>query len=538
VNFLSDIWTGATAKVRVGACIVLLLLAAGIRIRAASDAYPVPGDGGHFVQYGLELAHGNPEGMSTYWSQAMIALACFAVKLGWEPAAFLRGVCVAAGSMVPLLALFLAHACFRRWQVGLVAGLLLAANPAAVHYSITGYSEMPFVALALGGALVVVQAAPWKALIGYALFGAAAYFKGTDASLVAAAAAAWQFLVGTPGGIARRIGYSAAGLAVFMAVILPLCLFTLDRSGAFAPGNKGLNLAFGDAWSDSKAVYAVEKPWEERQRYLEEQGTLAFMIAYRGELAARGARNTAQAIRLVNDQFFAGPLRVGPIWFVALFLVGALLAWREHRLGTWLFPLLIAAVPTALIVLCLVHDRLLFWATVCLALVLADTAVMLGQALCRDKWTALAGVMVLALFTVKSAQLATHAWEREWFHWRYAHMHEAGIRARSFGSEEDVLMAQGPHMALAFYRERPMRTVELPYGTIDDVAQAAANQSATIIVVSDQARPHWPITGLFRGEPAPAEWRLLDELRFPGDEDRGRPEEKYRIYRRSTEAVH
>ena len=112
-------------------------------------------------------------------------------------------------------------------------------------------------------------------------------------------------------------------------------------------------------------------------------------------------------------------------------------------------------------------------------------------------------------------------------------MKEVGNRLKQFGDDEDVLMANGPHIAISFFDTKMLNTVELPYASVEEVEQYAAKKRITLLAVSDQARPHWPIAQIFKDRAVPENWKLLDELKFPGDDFRGIPDEHYRLYRRA-----
>ena len=79
-----------------------MAVAFAVRWVAAREAYPVPGDGGHFVQYGEALAHGHAK-LSTYWSQGMVLAAAGAERVGLDPKRTLQGISFVAGMLVVLL---------------------------------------------------------------------------------------------------------------------------------------------------------------------------------------------------------------------------------------------------------------------------------------------------------------------------------------------------------------------------------------------------------------------------------------------------
>lgn len=97
-------------------------------------------------------------------------------------------------------------------------------------------------------------------------------------------------------------------------------------------------------------------------------------------------------------------------------------------------------------------------------------------------------------------------------------------------------MSYGPALAVEFNKTNPLKAVEVPYGTIEQVSEIADQNHVRFIVVSDVFRSHWPIARLFdEGVPSPANWTLREELVFPEEEwsgSRGHPAERCRIYER------
>ena len=96
-------------------------------------------------------------------------------------------------------------------------------------------------------------------------------------------------------------------------------------------------------------------------------------------------------------------------------------------------------------------------------------------------------------------------------------------------------MSYGPDLAVEFNATNPLKTVGIPYGTIEQVEEIANRHQVRFIVVSDTSRNHWPIARLFDpGVSAPANWILLTELDYreelwPGGTRVG---ERLRLYER------
>ncbi len=541
VTVLKRLVDGDERPARIAGVVLVGVLALVLRLAAAADAYPVPGDGAHFVQFGTELAAGNPRGLSEYLSPAMVGTAALARKMGWAPAYVLQYAAVVFGTAAVVGAMLLAGALFRKWNRAVVVGLLAATNPSLVQYSISGFSEMPYVGLSVWGVLgfwtwlSTERGRVVPLLLGFAALGLGAYYKGPDASLLAAITLVFGAVHLLRQGRARRMVPLAGAAAVFAAVILPLCLFTYHRSGQFMPGTKGDNLYVGDSWDDSKLWYATvpvsESPQlAERYRYFMDHGPAKFIWKFRSELAASWVRHVAQSVRLLSDQLFCGPFRMGPGWLVLLLALAAAMAVHQKQFSPWWLPLCLSGITIAAISLCLVHDRLMIPSFVFLLLIVSDAILRLAESAGSRAVRAVA-IAGFAAFLLKYALLSLDAERREWAYWRYPNMQAVGQALRNLGAEEDILMAQGPHIAIEFYTNHPCRFLELPCAERREMEEYARARNVTLIVVSDKARPHWPIARLFDGEPAPDGWRLLTTLSFPGDEAAGVPAESYRVYR-------
>ena len=308
------------------AFIVLMLLAAGIRLLAARDAYPACGDSAHFVQHGVALANGVPGAMSTYWSQGMIAIAAGATKMDLDPRYAMQVTTLVAGVALVLLFAGVIWRLTSSKGVSLVGGLLLATNPTMVQYSITGYSEMPYMALLMAGVYVGLsrRGNPYvgHGLAGF-LIGLSGYFKGLDAAVAACGYGLYVFL-GNSSAVRWDIRRAAAAPVVAFLVLMPLCLFTFSRTGSFTPGSKGGRsfLALGADWADSKVCYAAEGMRLEGVK-----------PPYYPTNTQTVLTNAWDSVRIFNGQLFMKGMRLGTIWFgLGIIVVGSLWRWREALL--------------------------------------------------------------------------------------------------------------------------------------------------------------------------------------------------------------
>lgn len=506
---------------------VLGLFAATIRLLAARSAYPACGDAGHFVQHGVALANGVPGAMSSYWSQGMIVIAAVAVKLGLDPRYAMQLTTLVSGVAVVLLFLGVVWRLTGSRGLALVGGVILAVNPTMVQYSITGYSEMPYLALLMAGIWVGLSTTLncfAKFGLAGALIGASGYFKGLDAAVAACGFGLYACLQGRARGLAQVLQAGIVPAAAFI-VLLPLCIFTFVQDGSFTPGSKGGRafLALGSDWADSKFVYAAEG------MQLDERTTTEIA----SQLPKRVLLNFRDTLRIFSNQIYQKGFRIGTIWF-SVIAVLTVLSLRQWKVRESLLPACMLLPQLFLLFLVLLHDRVLApslpWVVLLFLLAWRSCA---PEGVGGKQTT----VILLAVFLAVNARYAADAFANEFFWWRYVNIQKCAIALREIGgTDDDVVMAHGPSTAIEFNRTNPLKTVDVPYGTLEQIEKIALRKQVRYIVVSDAFRPHWPVARLFDdGVSAPENWILREELFFPEEEWtgwRGHPGERCRIYER------
>ena len=508
-------------KIVVSAWIALIIITPGIRLIAAKNAYPVPGDAGHFVQHGVALAHGIPGAMSPYWSQGMTLIAAGAERAGLDPRRALQATAMISGIAFVYLFSGLIWRLTRSPPCALLGGFWAAVNSTLIHYSIVGYSEMPYIMLLTAGAyasLMFMGKTQWLWTSGV-LLGGGGYFKGLDAAVAAIALATFHFITSNRSGV-RRMALALEIPLVSFLILIPLCTFTYMETGTFAPGNKGrINFALGKDWADSKIVYAAEGAKLEDRPINE--------ILH--QIPNRIAHNVAQTCRLFNEQIFYRGLRIGTIWFglLAAGTFWVLIYCRDRRT---LLPVLLLAPQLMLLWIVFVHSRIIV-PTVPWVMLLA---ILAGHDLIAKGSRVKNFVLSIAIFYLcVNTVYAPKAYLSEYVGWRYENVMKCAGILKKMGTEADVVMNYGPHLAIEFNKTNPLNTVEVPYGNIEQVEDVAKGRRVRWIIISDQIYPHWPITRLFSvGAAAPTNWCLRQELSFPACEALGRPAEKCRIYER------
>lgn len=497
--------------------LMLLGLAFGVRWIAGNEAYPTPGDGAHFVQYGVAMAHGFAK-LNTYWSQAMVVAAAGAECIGVDSRRVLQGISFLSGLALVLLFAGIAFRITKSKRWGLAAGLWAATNPTLTLYSVTGYSEMGYMAFLAGAVYVaLVEQADWKRdAIAGVLLGIGGYFKGLDAAVAAIAFGAWRLW----GNAGKRWDWKRALVVPVVAfgVLSPLCVYTFSETGQFTPGSKGeSNFLLGAGWKDSKVVYAAEG-----------LKTRSYAESFR-DLPRQMVVNMHDVFRVANAQFFSRGLRLGTIWFGML---AAAVAWGLLGRGDKAFCggggllVLLVGMQVGLMSLAFVHDRILTPTLPWLALLgLLGIREWVNR---RKQMGQTFVVMVFALYCMVNAIYSAQVWQAG----RHGHVTQVAKELALLGmKEEDVVMHYGPQLSIETHHENPLRTVEVPYGSIEDVGRIAEEKGVRFAAISDTWRGHWPIARIF--DPtvdAPDDWVLRKELVFDADEKRGAPAERIRIY--------
>ncbi len=531
---IKDLWSGASGRARRAGLLALTILALGVRLIAATKAYPAQGDAGHFVQCGMELAQGNPAGLSPHWSQAPILLVAGAIRVGWDPARALQVLTLAAGVVaVPLLMVF-AWSVLESWSAALLAGLLVSTNPALVKYSVNGLAEMPYIALLLAAACLVVGGARsggagWRLPLSAVFLGLGVYFRPTESCVSAAILYGMVAVTVVRGRRFSELRALALACLVFIALLTPLNVYTARRSPYHVPSTKIVNLAFGDYGYDSKATKGINSPLKAEEAKLKEMGAVQYLWVSRGAVMRHWIGNAPRAVRGFKELLFAGAFYMGTGWFAAIIILVFFTSAVFGRLRRWLLPAALAFAMPSLFCLSFLVDRWLVPSLPFLLVLVGDAVALWLGAARASRWRYLL-VAVVILFIGRNAVFSV---EPAAVDWRYFNFSKVAARLRDHGSEQDVLMTSGPHLANYFYTNSPFRFIELPYGTIEETERFAGERHVTLIAFSDLLYSHWPIQRLFAGDAPPPNWQLLERLRFEKEDPRyGVLTEQYLLYRR------
>lgn len=250
-------------------------------------------------------------------------------------------------------------------------------------------------------------------------------------------------------------------------------------------------------------------------------------------MPGRVRANAVSTMHVFSDQIFQRGFRLGTLWFVVGLAGSVLVLWRD-RVQAALLPACMLVLQIGALWLVFVLDRVLLpslpW--VVLALLLAGRQLLVRYSV---RWYVPA--LFLAAFTGMNAKYALNAFSREFYWWRYPNIISCAEELRRLGgTDTDMIMSYGPTLAVEFNRTNPLKTVEVPYGSIEQVGEVADRFGVRFIVLSDAFRPHWPIVRLYADETVPPQnWILRKELVFPEVEWDGRwghPGERCRIYER------
>lgn len=352
------------------------------------------------------------------------------------------------------------------------------------------------------------------------LLGIGGYFKGLDAAVAAVAYGAWRLWWGGR----KHWDWTIAPVVPVVAfvVLLPLCVFTFSETGQFAPGSKGSgNFLLGPGWKDSKVVYAAEGV--KTRSYGETLQALPRQVM----------GNVHDAFRLINEQLFTRGLRMGTIWFALLaFLFAKGVAKQPAKLdgGKIMCVVCLAGFQLGVMSLAFVHARILAptlpWVALCAILGIR------GWWMRWDKGEQIIGGFTLGLYFAVCGTYAIQVWQTEFGWWRYARVSQVAEEIKAMGmGEEDVVMHYGPQLAIETHKENPLLSAEVPYGSLEAVAQVAREKRVRFAAISDTWRGHWPIAQIVKeGGKSPQGWVLRKELVFPEEEESNFPSERIRIY--------
>lgn len=530
------------------ACLIGLgLLTLLLRIWAAGPAYPCPGDGGHFIQYGIEYAQ-DPTTMSTYWSQGMIWLVAQFVGSESMILFSLQDVNVVLGSLLVLLIAILTYRLFG-FAVAVLAGFLGAVNPVLVRYAVNSYSETPFMFFVMAGLLIFCWSRKinsWAAIpVGLSL-GLAGVFKSLDAfvwvALLTVLVVIWK-----QGRVSKKLCYVGLLFVFFVVGVFPVLSLTHERSGHWGLGSKGpINFALGPDWKNSKVVYGLKGL--SREQYataelegvpnsreildriiqVEKDGVVLYMLKHPVFTAKRLIGNGVHAFRIYSGFLFMKGFRAGTV-MVGLFVLALFLTvvWFETDYWSWVPILLLFVFVTTAICLNFVHERLILECLPLLIILLSR-----GLYIATKKMSSLGqSIMVMgcALYCLTMASYGGEVYRDEFIYWRYENLAQVGRKLSSLTLPDDTIMCYGPHLMLHTLPENPLRAVTMPYGSPARVAAYADKTGCSMISISSAWRAHWPITKVFDGEPLPG-WKRLAEFTCEGDDQYMIPQEQIWVY--------
>lgn len=538
---------------------LLAVIVAGafvIRLWVAVLAYPYPGDGGHFVQHGIEYASGNESALSLYWSQGMTWLAS---RYNGIPIFAHRGLQysnVAFGTLTVLIMGLIAWRLYRDFRTVLLCSLLGACSPILVQYSTNSYSEMAFTAFASTAFLLLVwdrRCSLIAAAVAGLSLGIAGNFKALDAAVWSVVALA-VILVWTEGILSRRFLSCIVLVTLLVAGLYPVLHLTRERTGSWGLGSKStINFVMGPEWTNSKVTSSLggnsefilesykNTPDELRIRQaldrndeVKQKGMVLYMLTNPEYMARRVVSNGIRAFRIYSEMLFMKGFRMGT-WLLACITLLALsvVASREKALAAN-FPLIAFIFGvTGAICLMFVHERLLVPMLPIILIIAGRFVQVLVSSMAKGRrWL---GYAVVLIYLGMMGVYATNAHRNEFIYWRYENLAQIGRVLQSLTSEEDYILEFGPHLALSALPRYPLRTSTMLYGDARQVGEQADQVGATLIGVSDQWRAHWPIAEVFEGR-LPKGWRVLAIFLCEGDPRYGIPNEHEMILVREADA--
>ncbi|MBP7828580.1 MAG: hypothetical protein KA248_01540 [Kiritimatiellae bacterium] len=520
--------------------VLLFGLGLGLRIQLAREAYPARSDVGHIVHQGVYWAKGVPGALSSIWPEIPVLLAGLAYRHGLDPAQTLQWFTVAAGSLIVALGMVLARRLFGRDEIAWLAGLWMAANPAMLNWAVSSQPEPVFGAClvgacAVGAPMLCGSGIRWgRLLAAFTLLALGVYFRPLEAMVAAAAFTGWVFLVhGRTWKPAA--GKIAVGLLVYVALLVPH--FALQESGG--GGMKWINprmsnVVLGPRAFDSKFLYSLDSGYEEAIQEFRRVGAARWLWTHRAEMGRRYVPNLLAVLRAYSEFAFPQAFRLGNAWFAALLLVAAWVGLRGAHWRAALFLLLILSAFPLGVSISYIYPKWLV-AQLPFLLILLCAFVVLSPGLWSGPWRKLGWTGLLVLLAGMSArgEFRTHRDEA----WIWDNQRAMARWLRQNLPTDAVVMANSLSLSLEFDLDHPERRIFLPYGTSERVDYWAGERGATYILLNNREHQHWPVHGIIRGEPPPANWTLVKEETFRRDHPVWGPQEdKYLIFRREPPA--
>jgi hypothetical protein len=184
-------------------------------------------------------------------------------------------------------------------RAGVVAAAVAAVYPNLVFYSVSAWNETLYVALTLGGLLLLTRRLPWAVAAAGLLWGLAALTREVGVLLLLVGAG-W---LARPTRDTRRWTSAAVFLAVFLATLLPwtIRLNRVDAPFALVARTTYLNLFLGNAPRDPEGTGDAGRPAGSVFRRQREYLSFGTTPAEREEVAKR------LAIEAIEDRLPAWP---------------------------------------------------------------------------------------------------------------------------------------------------------------------------------------------------------------------------------------
>ena len=520
-------------------CWVLCLWALLIRVMAAGKVYPAQTDASHFVQYGKEYAAKGLDAISNYWSLLPQLLSGWSVRMGWSPQYVLQGTTVAFGVLLVAGVYALALELARSRTVAVVAGLLIATNPALTASATSGLSESPHMAVATWALVLVFVGVRTARVRWFALAGLVAsvdmYYRSYDLFLYLAGAA--PFVVWRMSNLGWKKGCGLVFAAVLTGALCASPFFAISamKSAQGMGDTKMLNLAFGEYTFDSKAMYAAkgihgdETPVGKRLHELRTEGACKFMWRHRVEIASNYPKNIVRGVRDLNDLAFTGMFRAGLFWFG----VASVLCVVAHvSRGNVFLPFYLVFAMCVILgaySLCFVHKRYILQLLPFFEILFGGGVAWLLSRQSRRRLQVVTWGCLLAMGALNGRWAVARLDDA----WAQRNLFAACDRLQDTMNEDERLMCFDPGLPALFYKTNALCWDNIPYDSVEGVFALAEAHGVDCIVLDDKAFPHYPIHEIERN-PAllPEPWKEVDRIEFECETRFGLEQNVFRFYRK------
>lgn len=501
--------------------IMITLFSLGLLLYHAYRVFPAQSDAGHFVQNGVAMANGLREKPDPFWALMPQHIVKTASQRGLDSLKSLQLFTVFCGALITLGTGLLAWTLTSKAWAAILASLLVATNFSLIDISGTGLSEPGYLACLLMGSSIWLMGfsgdRKLPVLIGALIMAGAYFFKPYETIIYVSICIFVQLCNDIlRQQLARKKVLHFISIAIFVAGGA-FYFHEADKLGVTdSSQTKVFNLVWAVTGFDSKVNRTSMLGDENASLNAEKErikniGPVMYLWQNREQFARVYARNLASSLRHLNNQFFYGAFRAGFGWFLLLGICVTGYLIKNKLLSQIAIPLLMLIAIPCVLSIGLAYER---WMIQCIpfmtVIISVATAHYLSSSTNRPpKFMALFAILVFCGLNIRAGIIFTGD------KWRQNNILPAAKELRKWAKEEDILMTFGPSFPVSFYRTNTLNFVEIPYGTLGQTDQYAAEKKVNYIIFSDTLYRDYPLVKAKPGQPDwPGHWELLTNMVF------------------------